>query len=57
MKRYLLSGLTIMLSTLAIASAAHASQTHLTDPAADLNGDGVVTIGNLVQYNGDQRGN
>ncbi|MBE9138563.1 hypothetical protein IQ254_15415 [Nodosilinea sp. LEGE 07088] len=55
MKRYLLSGLTIVLSTLAIASAANAGQTNLNDPAADLNGDGVVTIGELVMHNRDQR--
>ncbi|MEO1068594.1 MAG: hypothetical protein AAFW95_05665 [Cyanobacteria bacterium J06638_6] len=55
MKRYLLSGLTILLTTLAMASAANAAQTSLQDPAADLNGDGVVTIGELVMYNRDQR--
>lgn len=56
MKRYLLSGFTIALSTLAMVSAANA-QTHLKDLAADLNGDGVVTLGELVSYNRDQRGN
>ncbi|MEA5450865.1 hypothetical protein VB780_19955 [Leptolyngbya sp. CCNP1308] len=57
MKRYLLSGLTIVLSTLAMVSAASAGQTHLNDLAADHNGDGVVTIGELINYNRDQRGN
>ncbi len=57
MKRYLLSGLTIALSALTMVSAANAGQTHLNDLAADQNGDGVVTIGELVQYNRDQRGN
>jgi hypothetical protein len=55
MKRYLLSGFVLVMSTLAMASAANAMQTHLNDPAADLNGDGVVTIGELVQHNRDQR--
>lgn len=55
MKRYLLSGLTIALSTLAMVSAASAAQTSLNDSAADLNSDGVVTIGELVRYNRDQR--
>ncbi|MBW4484523.1 MAG: hypothetical protein KME14_18480 [Tildeniella torsiva UHER 1998/13D] len=55
MKRYLLSGLTIVLSTLAMVSAAQAGQTHLNDLAADRNGDGVVTIGELINYNRDQR--
>lgn len=57
MKRYLLSGLTIVLSTLAMVSVANAGQTHLNDLAADHNGDGVVTIGELINYNRDQRGN
>jgi hypothetical protein len=55
MKRFIVSGLTIALSTLAMASTANASQTHLNDLAADLNGDGVVSTGELVQYNRDQR--
>lgn len=57
MKRYLLSGLTIALSTLAMASAANAGQTHLNDLAADINGDDVVTLSELISYNRDQRGN
>lgn len=58
MKRYILSGLTLTLATLAIAPTAMASggQTTLHDPAADLNGDGVVTIGELVMHNRAQRG-
>lgn len=55
MKRLIISGLTLALSTLAMASAANAGQTHLKDLAADLNGDGVVSIGELIQYNRDQR--
>ncbi|WP_017297245.1 hypothetical protein [Nodosilinea nodulosa] len=55
MKRFLMAGLTIALSTLSLAAAANAGQTNLKNPAADLNGDGVVTIGELVLYNRDQR--
>lgn len=55
MKRFLISGLTIVLSTFSLAAAANTGQTHLKDPVADLNGDGVVTITELVQYNRDQR--
>ena len=62
MKRYLLSGATLALSTLMLASAAMAGplprtgQTHLNDPAADLNGDGRVTLTELLIYNREQRG-
>ncbi len=55
MKRYLLSGLVLVMSTLAMASAANAGQTHLNDPAADLNGDGAVTLLELIEYNRAQR--
>ena len=55
MKRTIISGLTILISSLTLASAAMASQTTIHDPAADLNGDGVVTLGELVKYNRDQR--
>ncbi len=55
MKRYLISGLIITLSTLTMASAAKAGQTSLQDLSADLNGDGVVTLQELVVYNRDQR--
>ena len=55
MKRYLLSGLVLVMSTLAMASAANAGQTHLNDPAADLNGDGEVTLLELREYNRAQR--
>jgi hypothetical protein len=56
MKRTIISGLTILISSLTLASAAMASQTTIHDLAADLNGDGVVTLGELVDYNRDQRG-
>ncbi|WP_008312378.1 hypothetical protein [Leptolyngbya sp. PCC 6406] len=55
MKRYLLSGLVLVMSTLAMASTANASQTHFNDPAADLNGDGEVTLMELQEYNRAQR--
>ncbi|MBF2036419.1 MAG: hypothetical protein IGR92_13345 [Leptolyngbyaceae cyanobacterium T60_A2020_046] len=55
MKRYLLSGLVLVMSTLAMASAANAGQTNLNDPAADLNGDGEVTLLELIEYNRAQR--
>lgn len=44
MKCYLLSGLVLVISTLAMASAANARQNHLNNPAANLNGDGEVTL-------------
>jgi hypothetical protein len=56
MKRTIISGLTILISSLTLASAAMASQTTIHDLAADLNGDGVVNLGELVDYNRDQRG-
>jgi hypothetical protein len=56
MKRTIISGLTILISSLTLASAAMASQTTIHDPAADLNGDGMVSLGELVDYNRDQRG-
>ena len=55
MKRTIISGLTILISSLTLASAAMASQTTIHDSAADLNGDGVVTLGELVRYNRSQR--
>ena len=55
MKRYLLSGLVLVMSTLAMASAANAGQTTLHDSAADLNSDGEVTLMELIEYNRAQR--
>jgi len=55
MKRFLISGLTIALSTFAIASTAQAGQTNFNDLEADLNGDGEVSLTELKQYNRDQR--
>ncbi len=55
MKRTLISGLTMLISSLALTSAAMASQTTIHDLAADVNGDGMVSLGELVQHNRDQR--
>ncbi|MFH7245706.1 MAG: hypothetical protein ACHWZW_22980 [Spirulina sp.] len=61
MKRVLMSGLFVVLSSLTMAAAANAEmsssmgQTTLHDAAADLNGDGVVTLSELVRYNREQR--
>lgn len=55
MKRYLLSGLTLIMATLAFSPVANAGQTHLNDLEADLNGDGIVTLTELKIYNRAQR--
>jgi hypothetical protein len=55
MKVYLLSGLTAMVASLTIAPMVSAAQTHLQDLAADLNGDGEVTLIELKLYNLDER--
>ncbi|MBE9078955.1 hypothetical protein IQ241_16915 [Romeria aff. gracilis LEGE 07310] len=55
MKRFLLTGLTVLLSSLTISSVAYAGQTHLNDLAADLNGDGDVSLTELNIYNRNQR--
>lgn len=56
MKRSILSGLMILVSTLALASTASASQTGFHNLEADRNGDGRVSLGELVTYNRDLRG-
>lgn len=55
MKRFFISSLTILLSTLAMAATVQAGQVSLEHSAADLNGDGEVSITELKQYNRDQR--
>lgn len=55
MKCFLFSGLMILLSSLAMTPVAFAKQTNLNDSAADLNGDGTVTLHELATYNRDQR--
>ncbi|NJM98166.1 MAG: hypothetical protein HC800_14315 [Phormidesmis sp. RL_2_1] len=57
MKRFLLTIFTVVLSGLAISSTAHAKQVNTSDLAADLNGDGSVSLLELELYNRDQRGN
>ncbi len=57
MKRFLISGLTLVLSVFAISSIAYAKQATLSDAAADLNSDGIVTLTELEFYNRDQRNN
>ena len=59
MKRYLFSGLTgvtVMMISLALAPVVKAGQVSLTNQVADLNGDGTVTIVELRLYNLAQRG-
>lgn len=55
MKRFFISSLTLILSTLAIASTAHAAQTNLQNSAADLNNDGEVSLSELKRYNRSER--
>ncbi len=55
MKLWLLSGLTALVTSLVVAPMALAEQTDLSDPAADLNGDGEVTLIELKLYNLDER--
>ena len=56
MKRFLFSALVILLATATnMPAAAIPRQTHLNDPVADLNGDGVVTLTELKNYNRDAR--
>ncbi|MGD1942944.1 MAG: hypothetical protein ACFB0G_16710 [Leptolyngbyaceae cyanobacterium] len=55
MKRFLLSTFTILMSLGTFAAIASAQQVSLGDPAADLNGDGKVTLHEVRNYNRDQR--
>lgn len=58
MKKYAFSILAIALASATLAPVASASgQTSLRDLSADMNGDGVVTLGELKQHNMDYRGN
>ena len=56
MKRFLFSTLAILLSLGALATTAQAKQVAPGDKAADLNGDGVVTLDELHNFNRDERG-
>jgi hypothetical protein len=55
MKRVLISALTTLISVGAVAATAHASQVNPRHDAADINGDGEVTLTELRNYNRDQR--
>ncbi|MEO0532510.1 MAG: hypothetical protein AAF215_01415 [Cyanobacteria bacterium P01_A01_bin.123] len=57
MKRYLFSGLIVLLATVVTIPLANASQVGLQNLDADLNGDGQVTLTELKNYNRDQRQN
>ena len=47
MKRYIVSGLTIIFAGLAISTAANAKPLNFNSVEADYNGDGVVTMHEL----------
>lgn len=55
MKLWFISGLTALVTSLVVAPMALAEQTDLSDPAADLNGDGEVTLIELKLYNMNER--
>jgi len=55
MKRIFLSTLTVLVAIGVSASGASARQVSLGDPIADLNGDGNVTLHEVVTFNRDQR--
>ncbi|MDB9528653.1 hypothetical protein PN498_21860 [Oscillatoria sp. CS-180] len=57
MRRLLLSTLIMFISTGTFAAIANAEQVSLSNAAADLNGDGEVTLAELRRYNRDQRRN
>ncbi|EDX84732.1 hypothetical protein S7335_2429 [Synechococcus sp. PCC 7335] len=55
MKRFVISALTVLASVGVLTTAASAAQVSLGNPVADLNGDGNVTLHEVVLYNRDQR--
>ena len=55
MKRFLFSALTVVMSLGALADSASAVQVGLGDSRADLNGNGIVTLHEVVTFNRDQR--
>lgn len=55
MKRYILSTLTVLSVVGLLATTTSARQVSLGNPVADLNGDGTVTLHELVLFNRDQR--
>ncbi|PSR19210.1 hypothetical protein C8255_03510 [filamentous cyanobacterium CCP3] len=57
MKKYFLSVLTIAMASMVLSPVASASgQTNLNDLSADLNGDGIVSLGELRFHNAEYRG-
>ena len=55
MQRTILSVLTALTVVGLLTTTASARQVGLGNPVADLNGDGTVTLHELVLYNRDQR--
>ena len=55
MRRYLLSALTILLASAIAAPAVSARQATMSDKYADFNGDGQVSLTELINYNRDHR--
>ncbi len=55
MKRFLLSTLTLMTTTALLTTTVSARQVGLNNPIADLNGDGNVTLHEVVTFNRDRR--
>lgn len=55
MKRLLISTLTVLMSMGALSAAANAAQVSPGNSIADLNGDGTVTLHEVVTYNRDFR--
>ena len=53
MTRTLISGLTILFSSLMMASVANAKPVNFNDQIADLNSDGAVSMQELHQYHLD----
>jgi len=56
MRRFLLSALVTLVSVGILAATAQAEQVHPGHDAADMNGDGTVSLSELKNYNRDQRG-
>lgn len=55
MKRVLFTTLTVVMSLGSFVGSANAVQVGLGDARADLNGDGQVTLHEVVTFNRDQR--
>jgi len=55
MRRYILSMLTVLSVVGLLTTTASARQASLGNPIADQNGDGTVTLHELVLFNRDQR--